>query len=159
MAPSEHVTHMDIGGKVKEGRNFMGCLVRGACKSCVVNMMSGFSTERMMAGHSPLSREVSKERCNYSQCGGRSFGGLGKEVEEIRSPREGGDNLGERWFNMENSQVKRRSLVYLEHDLDASLLFEHGGGQGGGLRCVSLVRALSDSHPTWVVVQGTSSYR
>ena len=35
---------------------------------------------------------------------------------------------------MENSQAERRSLLHLECELDASLPFEHDGGQGGGLR-------------------------
>lgn len=34
---------------------------------------------------------------------------------------------GERWFTMENSPAERRALSRLEKELEATLLFEHGG--------------------------------
>ena len=34
---------------------------------------------------------------------------------------------GEHWFIMENSPVERRALSTLEKELEATLLFEHGG--------------------------------
>ena len=34
---------------------------------------------------------------------------------------------GERWFTMENSLAERRALFRLEKELEATLLFEHGG--------------------------------
>ena len=97
MAPSGQVTCMYIGGEVKEGRLIiLGCPSQSACRCCVVNMTLELSTERKMVGRSPLSREGSKEGCNCSRCGGRSVGGLGKEVEEISMPGDVGDNSGER---------------------------------------------------------------
>ena len=80
MAPLGHVTCMDIGGKGKEGRNILGCPVRGACRCCVVNSMSVFFVECKRVGHSPLSREGSKEGCNCIRCDGCNVGGSGKET-------------------------------------------------------------------------------
>jgi hypothetical protein len=46
-----------------------------------------------------------------------------------RLVRGGGKfNLGEHWFNLETSPVKRRVLFQLEREMDATLTFEHGGG-------------------------------
>ena len=42
------------------------------------------------------------------------------------------------WFNLENSQAKRCSLLHLESKLDASLMFKHGSGHGGGPRAIQL---------------------
>ena len=80
-------------------------------------------------GCSPLCREGSRERCNCSRCGGgRVVGGSEMNTEEIQSPRARGEDPGERWFNMENSLVERRSLHCLERELNSSLIFKHGGG-------------------------------
>lgn len=135
MAPSGHVTREDIGDGESEGRIInLGCLSQGACRCWVVNTTLELFAERKMSGRSPLSREGSKEGCNYSRCNKHSVGGLGKEAKESNSLGGDGDNSGERWFNMENSQVERRSMFHLECELDASLQFEYGGGQGGGPR-------------------------
>lgn len=42
----------------------------------------------------------------------------------------GGDevNPGERWLDLETSSVERRALFRLEREMDATLMFEHGGG-------------------------------
>lgn len=78
-----------------------------------------------MAGNNPLSKEASHEGCNYSRCGvDRVVGDSGKGAKEIQSLGGGGENPGERWFNLENMPAKRRSLLRLEHELDASLWFE-----------------------------------
>lgn len=50
-------------------------------------------------------------------------------MAENQAPRNGGENSGERWYNLKNSSVERRSLFRLERELDASLRFEQGGGQ------------------------------
>lgn len=42
---------------------------------------------------------------------------------------QGEEDLGERWFHQENSQVEIRILTRLKDDLNSSLLFEHGEGQ------------------------------
>ena len=82
-----------------------------------------------MVGRNTLSREGSHEGCNCSWCnGGCMVSGLGKEVEEIKSPVSGGDNLGERWFNLENTSEERCSLLHLKCELDASLMFDQGDG-------------------------------
>lgn len=129
MAPSGRDTCMDISGGSKGGRSISsGCLLQVSCRCSVVNSTSKVSEEWKMAGLIPLSKEGSKEGYNCSRCGGRSAGSSRKEAKEISSPGDGGDNSGERWFNLENSQAERRLLLRLEHELDASLLFEHGGG-------------------------------
>lgn len=43
-------------------------------------------------------------------------------------PGNGGENPGERWFNLENTSAERQSMFRLEHELDGSLQFEQGGG-------------------------------
>ena len=84
MAPSGHVTRVDIGGVVKEGRIIsLVCPSQGACRCWVVNMTLELFAERKMSGCSPLSRDGSKEGCNCSRCDGRSVGGLGKDAKEI----------------------------------------------------------------------------
>ena len=130
---------MDIGGILKGGRSITpGHPLQGACRCRVANLASKASDTWKMAGLSPLSKEGSKKGCNCNQCRGRSANNSGKEAEEISSTRDGGDNPRERWFNLENSQAERRSLLHLEHELDASLLFEHGGGHGDGPRVSQL---------------------
>ena len=80
---------------------------------------------KKMAGRSPLSREGSREGFHCSRCrGGHSMGGSGKEVAENQVVGNGGENLEERWYNLENSVGERRSLFFLERELDASLRFE-----------------------------------
>lgn len=82
-----------------------------------------------MVGYNPLSREGSREGCHYSCCGGgRGVGGSRKEVVENQVPRNGGENLGEQWYNLENMSIERRSMCHLERDLDTTLRFEQGGG-------------------------------
>ena len=82
-----------------------------------------------MAGHDPLSREGSQEDCHCSRCGGgQGAGRLGKEVAENQAMGSEDENPGERWYNLENSSVKRWSLSCLECEIDASLWFEQGGG-------------------------------
>ena len=104
MAPSRRGKCMDIGGRVKVERSItLGRPLQGACRCCVVNLTLKVSEAWKMAGLSPLSTEGNKEGCNCSECRGRSAGGLGKEVEEISLLGDGGDNPGERWFNLENS--------------------------------------------------------
>jgi hypothetical protein len=145
MAPSGHGTRMAIGGGLKGGRIItLGRPLQVSFRCRVVNSTSKDSETCKMAGLIPLSKEGSKEGCNCIRCGARSVGGSRKEAEEISSPTDGGDNPRERWFNMENSQAERRLLLCLEHELDASLLFEHGGGPTGSQLWVThiLVRRL-----------------
>ena len=104
----------------------------------MLNTMLELVARWTMSGRSPLSREGNKDGCNCSRCGGRSFGGSGKDAEETSSPGGDRDNLGEQWFNMENSQAECRSLFHLERELDVTLQFEHGNGSGGGLRASQL---------------------
>lgn len=140
MAPSRRVICMAIGCKFKGGRSITldrPLQVSFRCKA--TNSLAKAKGKWKMEGQSPLSREGSKEGCNCSHCGGCSVGGLGKEVEEIIFPKDGGENPGERWFNEENSQAKRRSLLHLERELDASLLFEHGGGPREIQLCVTRI--------------------
>lgn len=83
-----------------------------------------------MVGRSPLSKEGCHEGCNCSRCGGiLHAGGSGKETEDVQSSGIGGENPGERWFNLENTPAERQSLLRLEQELNASLWFEQGGGQ------------------------------
>ena len=129
MVPLGHGLSMVIGGRTKEWRSIapgLLSLVPFLCRE--VNSLSKDSGEWEMAGHSPLSREGNHEGFNYNPCGGgHVVGGLGKEAEEVQSPRGGGENPRERWFNLENLQVERCSLLRLERELDTSLLIEHGG--------------------------------
>ena len=74
-----------------------------------------------MSGQSPLSMEDSKDGCNCSHCKGRSYGGSGKEAEKTNMLLGVEDNLGEQWFNRENSQAERRLMFLLEWELDATL--------------------------------------
>ena len=60
----------------------------------------------MMSRQSPLSREGSKNGCKCNWCGGRNFGSFSKDIEETSSPVGDDDNLGEKWFNRENSQAE-----------------------------------------------------
>lgn len=55
---------------------------------------------------------------------GRNPGGRGG----ARPNMEGGD-LGENWFQLENSIEETWVLMRLEGELNATLLFEHGGRQ------------------------------
>lgn len=48
------------------------------------------------------------------------------------------DNVGQQWFNRENSQAERQSLFRLERELDVTLRFEHGDGSGGGMKVSQL---------------------
>ena len=57
----------------------------------------------------PSLGNLEKTKADNSQGGGREM-----------SPSE-------RWFTMENSPVERRALSRLEKELEATLLFEHGG--------------------------------
>ena len=42
----------------------------------------------------------------------------------------GGDaNMGERWYNIENSATKHQTLSRLECELGAAFQFKHGGGK------------------------------
>ena len=60
--------------------------------------------ERAMVGSIPLSMGGSREGCNFSRLGGgRGVGGLGMDEEAMQLHRNGGEDLGERWFSMENS--------------------------------------------------------
>ena len=94
---------MDISGGLKGGGSITpGHPLQGACRCRVANSTSKASDTWKMVGLSPLSREGNKEGCNCSRCGGRSAGGSGKEAEEISSLEDGGDNPGERWFNLDN---------------------------------------------------------
>lgn len=46
--------------------------------------------------------------------------------------RQGGGgevNPGERWFNLETYPAERRALFHLEKEMEATLMFEHGGSQ------------------------------
>lgn len=42
------------------------------------------------------------------------------------------DEKGEAWFNQENLAVERRSMLWLEKDLEATLNFEHSDGEDSG---------------------------
>ena len=51
------------------------------------------------------------------------------EKAEAEGSQGGGQEMspGERWFTMETSPAERRALFWLEKELEATLLFEHGG--------------------------------
>ena len=91
-----------------------------------------------MSGCNPLSREDSRDNCNCSRCGGRNYGGSGKDAEEFNMSLGEDDDQGEQWFKQENSQAKQQSLFCLERELDATLCFEHGDGSGGGPKASQL---------------------
>ena len=87
----------------------------------------------VMAGSCPLFQEVSTESGNFSQCRhGCNPGGTGKEVEEVRPVGTRAVNPGEWWFNLQTTPAERRALFCLEREIDATLMFEHGGGQKTG---------------------------
>lgn len=76
MASLGHGTCEDIGGGEMDGRIIsLGFLSQGACRCWVVNTTLELFAEQKMSGHSPLSREDSKEGCNCNRCGGCSVGG------------------------------------------------------------------------------------
>lgn len=77
-----------------------------------------------------MFREGSTKRGNYSRCrSGRGLGGTRKEAEEVHLIGSGEVNSGERWFNMETTPAERCAMFDLEREMDATLIFEHGGGQ------------------------------
>ena len=76
--------------------------------------------------------------CNCNRHGGRSFGGSGKEVEELSATPGEEEDQGKLWFNRENSQAEWRSLFRLEREMDAALRFEHGDGSEGGSKASQL---------------------
>ena len=45
----------------------------------------------------------------------------------------GGEDVGERWFSLENLPAEIRSLTRLEREIKSSVRFEHGGGQSANL--------------------------
>ena len=139
MAPSGHVPCKALGGGETEERNihFVG-LLQGVCRCRVVNRKLPLVVWWRMSGRSPLSMEDSKDGYNCSRCGGHSYGGSGKEVEETSMSLGDDDNLGEQWFNRENSQAEHRSLFPLEREFDATLRFEHGDESDGGLKASHL---------------------
>lgn len=93
------------------------------CREVVLQTTIVVNSE--MTGHNTLSREGSLEGCNYSRCGGdHGVGGLWKEAGKTQVPGHGGENSGERWFNLENTSAERCSLCHLECELDTSLQFE-----------------------------------
>lgn len=60
---------------------------------------------------------------------GNNLGGLEKAAVDDR--QGGGEevNPGERWFTMETSPAERRALFRLEKEMEATLMFEHGGSR------------------------------
>ena len=83
-----------------------------------------------MAGSIPLTREGNHEDCNCSRLGGgKGIGGSGADEDAMQHHGNGGEDLGERWFSLENSPVEILSLTRLEGEMNSSLLSEHGGGQ------------------------------
>ena len=104
MAPSGRGICMAIGGGSKGGRSITpGHPLQVSFRCRAVNLSSKATGMWKMVGQITLSRKGSKEGCNCSQCGGRSASGSRKEAEEISPPEDGGENPGERWFNLENS--------------------------------------------------------
>ena len=74
-------------------------------------------------------QEGSAERGHCSKCrSGHGPGGMGKEVEEVHSSACGEVNLGEHSFNPETTLVERQAMFHLEREMDATLMFKHGGG-------------------------------
>lgn len=83
-----------------------------------------------MAGRCPLCRDGSIERGLCSKCrSGHGPGGTRKDAEEVNSYAPNEINPGEHWFNQETSPAERRAMFWLERELEATLKFEHGGGQ------------------------------
>lgn len=122
MAPSGHVSCKVLGGGEMEERAICSTgLSQSACRSRVVNWSLTLGAGWTMSGRSPQSMEGSKDGCNCSQCGGHNFGGSRKDLEETSMPLGDNDNLGEQWFNRENSQAEWRSLFRLERELDVTL--------------------------------------
>ena len=103
------------------------------CSRCVaereVALQLRYVGSKEMVSRNPLSREGSREDCHYSKCGGgRGACSSEKEVVENQAMGSGDENPREKWYNLENSSTKRRSMFHLERELDASLQFEEGGG-------------------------------
>ena len=139
MAPLGHVPCRDLGAGGIEERDirFVG-LLQGECRGRVVNMKLAQVVGERMSRRSPLSMEDNKDSCNCSRCRGRSYGGSNKDAEESNMSLGNEDNLGEQWFNRENSQTEHWSLFCLERELDTTLRFEHGDESGGALKASQL---------------------
>lgn len=76
---------------------------------------------------SKLSASSSAEgNCGRFRRGGSS-GGPEKVTMDDRQGRGGEVNPGEHWFTMETPLVKCRALFCLEKEMEATLMFEHGG--------------------------------
>ena len=120
-----------IGGGKSERRGLAPSIFMPVSSLCrAVEYQTKEVGKWSMVGCNPLSREGSREGCNYTRGGGNQVaGGSGMDAKEIQSLGTGGENLGERRFNLENSSAERRSLHRLEREMNSSILFEHGGGQ------------------------------
>ena len=60
---------------------------------------------------------------------GSSSGGPKKVAADDRQGGGGEVNPGEHWFNLETSSAERRTLFRLENEMEATLMFEHGGSR------------------------------
>ena len=64
-------------------------------------------SSKEMAGRSLLSRKGSREGCHCNKCAvGWGTGSTRKEVAENQGMGSGDENLGGRWYNLENSFAK-----------------------------------------------------
>jgi hypothetical protein len=83
-----------------------------------------------MADHgSNLSDGATKARNGGKLRRGSSSGGPNKVVEEMRQGVGGKVNPGEPWFNLETSSSEWWDLFRLEREMEATLMFEHGGSR------------------------------
>ena len=76
--------------------------------------------------------EDSRDWCHCSRCGGQSDGNSSWEHAFSKPLMEDPNEQGEVWFNQDNSAVERCSMLQLERDLEASLIFEHLDGEDSG---------------------------
>ena len=60
---------------------------------------------------------------------GSSSSGSEKVAVDDRQGRGGEANPGEHWFTMETSSVEQQALFHLEKEMEATLMFEHGGSR------------------------------
>lgn len=143
MAPSRWGSTGNIGGcgVVKGEVCFIPLLVQveQSCRVIVKEMVR--EGDQSMERHSPTSMEDNRDGCHYSQCGGKSARDSSMEFSFNTLLTGGVEDLRETWFRNDNSTTERKSLSWLEREMEVALSFKHGDGEEGGPRV----------HPIWII--------
>jgi len=92
--------------------------------------------------------EGSRDGHNHGQnLGGRGVGGPIFDSVIVHLNGFEGEDLGEKWFFLENSPAEVRALTRLKGELGSTLLFEHGEGQSANplwVACILLRRLFHE---------------